>query len=92
MRHTDGMEEVRITAPGPRMCPVCATLHDVGDPHDRDSLYYQNLFYKKHKRFPTWQDAMRHCSESEKRKWRKRLELRGVSLDAPAGEDGERGQ
>lgn len=91
MRPTDSMEEIKITAPGPGMCPVCATKHDERDPHDRDSLYYQNQFYKLHKRFPTWADAMSHCSAMTQAVWRDKLKKRGIVVEAPedAVKDGQ---
>lgn len=71
--------EVRITAPSPGKCPICATEHDPADPHDRNSLYYQNRFRKTHKRFPTWGDAMAHCKELTKTAWKAKLMAEGVS-------------
>ena len=65
-------------------------MHDAQDPHDRDSLYYQNQFYKQHKRFPTWSDAMAHCSEITKAVFRQRLERRGISIDPEEGADNGR--
>lgn len=53
----------------PDACPVCGVKHDPNLPHDRDSLYYQYSFRKKHGRWPTWEDAMDHCSEDMKIAW-----------------------
>lgn len=92
MRLYDGMEEVKIVAPGPKVCPICATRHIKNAPHDRDSLYYQNHFRKTHKRFPTWEDAMEHCTEATKSAFRKELEKRGISVDAPTAEELKNGQ
>lgn len=66
----------------PGRCKVCATKHPPEDPHDRDSLYYQNRFYKLHKRFPTWQDAMNHCTEERKASFIKELSRRGISTES----------
>ena len=85
MRNEGDLEEIRVTAPRPGACAVCESLHDAQDPHDRDSLYYQNQFYKQHKRFPTWSDAMAHCSEITKAVFRQRLERRGISIDPEEG-------
>ena len=49
------------------------------EPHDRDSLYYQNRFRRQHKRFPTWADAMAHCSDVTKAAWKDKLLKAGVS-------------
>lgn len=86
MRPTDGMDEIRVTAPTPGSCPICAAKHERSEPHDRDSLYYKNWFYKRHKRFPTWEDAMSHCDEVVKADFRKHLEKRGVPLKEADGE------
>ena len=77
----DTMGEIKIRAPLPGRCKVCATKHRPEDPHDRDSLYYQNRFFKKHKRFPTWQDAMSHCTEERKAVFLEELSRRGASAE-----------
>lgn len=87
MRPDNGMEEIRITAPTPRTCPICAAKHDERDPHDRDSLFYQNQFYKAHRRFPSWWDAMGHCTETTKAAWVEKLKRRGIILEEPDRED-----
>ena len=55
-------DRISIEAPRPGACPLCAMTHDPSGPHDRNSLYYQMRFYRQHRRFPTWNDAMAHCS------------------------------
>lgn len=76
----EGAGEVRIVPPVPGSCRICAVFHDPDEPHDRDSLYYQNWFRKLHKRFPTWEDAMSHCSEEKKAEWKKMLARQGAAL------------
>ena len=83
----DNIEEIKIRAPGPKLCPRCATAHAPGQPHDRDSLYYQNWFFKRNKRFPTWTDAMAHCSEEVKTTFTATLARRGVVIEK-GGDDG----
>ena len=56
------VEKIKICAPIRGTCRMCATKHDPALPHDRNSLYYQMRFYQVHKRLPTWNDAMSHCS------------------------------
>lgn len=80
------MEDIRVVPPSPGMCPICAAKHDPAEPHDRDSLYYQNWFRRKHKRFPTWEDAMEHCTDDVKEKFVRCLERRGIILDKDKGE------
>ena len=54
-------------------CPECAVKHDPELPHNRDSLAYQYKFYDKNGRWPTWEDAMAHCSEEVKDAWQQVL-------------------
>lgn len=81
----DSFEEIKISAPGPGACRICATVHKPGQPHDRDSLYYQNWFFKRNKRFPTWQDAMAHCSDEVKADFIAHLAERGINLEDEGG-------
>lgn len=62
-------------------CPMCATAHEPDQPHNQQSLAYQYKFYDEHGRWPTWRDAMAHCTEEIKAFWIAELENRGVSLD-----------
>lgn len=47
-------------------CPECGVKHDPTYPHNNTSLYYQFKFYQDHGRWPTWADAMAHCSDEIK--------------------------
>ena len=91
MHPSDSMDEIKITAPVPGACPICATKHDAHDPHDRDSLYYQNQFFKANKRFPSWWDAMSHCTDMTKTVWVDKLKKHGIILEARE-KDGRDGQ
>lgn len=73
-----GMTLFGRTPPG--TCPLCAVAHEPGQPHNMDSLAYQYKFYDEHGRWPTWADAMAHCSEEVKGYWRAALEERGVDV------------
>lgn len=64
----------------PGTCPECAVKHDPSQPHNRDSLAYQYKFYDKHGRWPTWSDAMAHCSDFVKEFWVKALREQGVEV------------
>ena len=83
----DGFEEIKIRAPRPGACRICATVHKPGYPHDRDSLYYQNWFRKRYKRLPTWEDAMAHCTDPVKAEYTKALAERGI-IAPNGGDDG----
>lgn len=64
----------------PGTCPECAVKHDPSLPHNCMSLTYQYKFYDEHGRWPTWSDAMAHCSDEMKEVWLKALRERGVEV------------
>jgi len=59
-------------------CPECAVAHDPTYPHNQQRLYYQYHFYADHNRWPTWADAMDHCTEEMKKLWIEELGKHGV--------------
>lgn len=61
-------------------CPECAVKHDPSMPHNQQSLAYQYHFYDVHGRWPTWEDAMAHCTEEVQEEWKKALRERGVEI------------
>lgn len=61
------------------MCPECATRHEPWEPHYL-CLHYQFHFRKQHGRFPTWADAMAHCTEEVKKTTIEVLEKYGVQV------------
>lgn len=65
-------------------CPECALKHDPKQPHNQQSLFYQYKFYGQHKRWPTWKDAMEHCSDEVKEFWIRELSEQGIKI---GGED-----
>ena len=79
---------IKIFAPGPGTCPVCAARHKPEAPHDRNSLYYQHRFRRENRRFPTWADAMRHCDGKTRMEWARRLTDLGVPAEEISGDGG----
>jgi hypothetical protein len=75
------MEQNTFVTPTPGRCPVCATQHPDSHPHDKDSLYYQFKFSAEWGRFPSWRDAMAHCSDEIRAEIGLLLSENGVSLD-----------
>lgn len=65
----------------PGACPVCAVKHAPELPHNRDSLAYQYKFYDEHGRWPTWADAMEHCTPEMRAIWVEELTARGVDVE-----------
>lgn len=64
----------------PGTCPMCAVKHDPQLPHNKDSLAYQYKFYDENGRWPTWKDAMSHCSEEMRNFWVEALRGKGVEV------------
>jgi hypothetical protein len=69
-----------LLPPAPDRCQECASKHEAHEPHNRDSLFYQMKFQMKHKRWPTWQDVMAHCSEEVKAAWKEELAKLGLAI------------
>lgn len=64
----------------PGTCQECAVKHGPEFPHDQQSLTYQYKFYDQHGRWPTWEDAMAHCSEEMKKLWTQAFEEMGIKI------------
>ena len=72
-----------LKTPHPDACQVCAREHEAHLPHDQQSLYYQMTFHAQHGRYPTWADAMAHCSPEVKQIWTRGLAQHGIETEAP---------
>jgi len=72
------IKEFTLLPPAPGLCPECAVGHEPHEPHDQTSLFYQMKFNMEHDRYPTWVDAMGHCSDEMKAAWTEELKKRGV--------------
>lgn len=59
-------------------CPECAVTHAEGAPHNAQSLAYQYDFFGKNGRWPTWGDALAHCSPEVQAAWKEGLLAKGV--------------
>jgi hypothetical protein len=64
----------------PGICQLCAVDHPPEQPHNQQSLYYQYHFYSLNGRWPTWEDAMAHCSDEMRGLWKGYLRERGVKI------------
>ena len=81
LKENHGMTMMGNTPPG--TCPECARAHDPELPHDQQSLAYQYKFYDQHGQFPTWEDAMAHCSDETKNFWKDALKEYGIEVSIP---------
>lgn len=70
----------QLLKPAPGVCQECGVDHTPEMPHNQQSLYYQYDFYGKHGRWPTWKDAMEHCTQEMKDFWIKSLAEHGVKV------------
>lgn len=77
MKEIGGM---KLLPPKPDVCQMCAVKHEPDQPHNQQSLYYQYAFYADNGRWPTWKDAMAHCSDEVKQKWIAGLKTHGVTV------------
>jgi hypothetical protein len=60
--------------PGPpETCEWCCVKHDPDQPHNQQSLPYRMRFHAINGRWPTWSDAMRHCTPEVQAQWREQL-------------------
>ena len=64
----------------PDVCQECAVKHDPDMPHNQQSLHYQYKFYKQNGRWPTWGDAMAHCTPGMRKSWIWALKERGIEI------------
>lgn len=62
-----------ILPPLPGLCQICGRAHEAEEPHDNQQLYYQYAFYGANGRWPTWADAIAHCTPALQALWRERL-------------------
>ncbi len=67
LKSPDGNHSMTLLPPAADKCQTCATAHEPELPHNAQSIYYQMAFNMKNKRWPTWNDAMKHCTPAMRR-------------------------
>lgn len=55
------------------VCPECAVKHPPAEPHNAQSLFYQYKFRSEEGRWPTWKDAVSHCTPEIRAHWEREL-------------------
>lgn len=71
----------QLLPPPADLCQQCAAKHEPELPHNQQSLFWQYWFYKQSNgHWPTWHDAMSHCTPEMRELWSKALKERGVEL------------
>jgi hypothetical protein len=70
------------------VCPDCGVDHDPREPHDAQSLLYLYRWRSheaqagREERWPSWRDAMTHCTPEMQAAWIEELTTRGIDVDA----------
>lgn len=80
MKTIDLLKEGTLLPPAADKCQQCAVKHSPEQPHDGNSMFYQYYFRKQHDRWPTWKDAMEHCSPEMRKFWEEKLRHYGVNI------------
>lgn len=75
----EGFTLIKNVPPG--TCPKCAVKHEPELPHNQQSIFWNYWFYEQNGRWPTWKDAMEHCTEEVKARWTQALAENGIILD-----------
>lgn len=78
--NTVEVKGMTLLPPKEGTCSECAVAHHPTQPHNQQSLYYQTKFYMENGRYPTWADAMAHCTPEIKAFWTKELAKKGVTV------------
>lgn len=69
-----------LLPPAPDVCQEGAVQHDPELPHNQESVYYHYHFHFAHGRWPTWRDAMEHCSPEMRDFWTQALAEKGITV------------
>lgn len=76
----DLLQEGTLLPPAKDKCQMCAVKHEPEQAHDANSLYYKMWFKKENGRWPTWDDAIAHCSPEVKKFWAEQLKKHGIEV------------
>jgi len=76
-----------LLPPARDACPICARKHPPEKPHDLGSIYYMYRFYGVRGRWPTWADAIAHCSPEMQALWKQALQGRGAWSEPEDGSE-----
>lgn len=75
-----------LLPPAKGSCPACGHDHPPEQPHNVESMYYQYRFYGLRQRWPTWADAVAHCSDHVREHWQTELTRMKRWTEPEAGE------
>jgi hypothetical protein len=80
------ISSMMLLPPTAGTCPACAVKHPPEMPHNAQSMYYQYRFYGLRGRWPTWADALAHCSDAMREQWEAGLREKGAWSEPADGE------
>jgi hypothetical protein len=80
INHLPAVDDFSLLPPAKDVCQKCAVKHDDAMPHNQQSIYWQYWFYSQYGRWPTWADAMSHCTLEMKLAWTKALAEQGITV------------
>lgn len=75
-----------LLPPAKDTCPICGTKHEAHLPHNAQSIYYQYHFYGIRGRWPTWADAVAHCTPKMRAFWEGELRLKNAWTEPADGQ------
>lgn len=74
--------EATLLPPAEGLCQQCAYAHEPEMPHNQQTLHWQYWFYQHNAGiWPSWRDAMAHCTTEMQEAWIGLLRARGVDVD-----------
>ena len=73
VRTIDMAKEGILLPPTPDKCQSCAVVHHPAQAHNAQSMFYQYWFYNQHGRWPTWVEAIAHCTPELRAQWERQL-------------------
>lgn len=71
-----------LLPPAADKCQQCAVDHEPKQPHNQQSVFWQYWFYGVNGRWPTWSDAIAHCSTEIKQQWIQALKSHGIMIES----------
>jgi hypothetical protein len=74
-----GVKTIKPTTPN--TCEQCGVSHAAGAPHNKATLQYQYWFFGKHGRWPSWKDAVAHCTPTVRAVELGRLRVLGIDVN-----------
>lgn len=69
MRVNGNTGDAMLLPPPEDTCQECAWKHTPEQPHNQQTMFWQYKFRQKRGRWPTWKDAVAHCTPAVQAHW-----------------------